>query len=102
MENVVKVVFEKVELRNGDVVVRLIAFEADPDTGAMSVHDILETDLGNEAGIRWLALKAEIDYPAAEVTFKEGRTLADFDTGRARKLASRIERVIAQLEVEAY
>jgi hypothetical protein len=96
---VTKVIFTKEEPRVGETVVRLIAFESDPDTGALSVHDILETDADNEAGIRWLADKAVYEFTDAEIVFPQARTVDDFDTGRFRKMQSKIIRAIQQLEV---
>lgn len=102
MDNVKRVVFTKTELSKGVVIVRLAALESDAETGAMCVCDILETYADNEAGIRWFAKKVETDYPAAEVFFAHDRTVESFDTGRARKMASKIVRAIDQLEVESY
>jgi hypothetical protein len=96
---VTKVIFTKEEPRVGETVVRLIAFESDPDTGALSVHDILETDADNAAGIRWLADKAVYEFTDAEIVFPQDRTVDDFDTGRTRKMQSKIVRAVQQLEV---
>jgi hypothetical protein len=96
---VTKVIFTKEEPRVGETVVRLIAFETDPDTGALSVHDILETDADSAGGIRWLVDKAVNEFTDAEVVFPGDRTVDDFDTGRAIKMESRLIRAIQQLTI---
>jgi hypothetical protein len=96
---VTKVIFTKEEPRVGETVVRLIAFESDPDTGVLSMHDILETDADNAATIRWLADKAVNEFTDAEIVFPQDRTVDDFDTGRSRRMQSKIIRAIQQLEV---
>ncbi len=90
------VVFERVN----ETVVRMIAFETDADTGARSVADIYESG-GSDSDYSVIA-RIAADYTERSDTdveyfaYQDGaqRKLEDFDTGRARKLQSKIQKMI--------
>lgn len=101
------VVFETYEKHTGTIV-RLIAFGEDADTGAKYVADILEFDYANDAGKRWV-MRVAADYTESSDTSVEyffrmmpknafdTATNIEFDkidTGRARKLQSRLVKAI--------
>lgn len=106
MTNIVKVVFEKVELRNAVTVVRLVSFRGDEETGAICVYDILEADLDNPRGIEWIAKTGARDYEGVPMFVRNElgkyQALEQFDTGRARKLESKLVRAISQATVQEY
>lgn len=108
---------KSVQFENTGTAIRMIAFFHDPELdGARSVLDILEAELDNTAGIRWIARVAaeyttvignDTEYffydRSVDVGYGEGwprYTLDDINTGRARKLQSRIERMIDLLPLE--
>jgi len=99
----------------GGAVIRLIAFETDEDTGARSVADIVEFDYDNESGKKWVTRLAaeytensatDVEYfiratetPAGGIS-GENIALDDIDTGRARKLQSRLVKAIDSVVAE--
>jgi hypothetical protein len=97
MINIVSVLVHKIVEECDVPVVRVIVFEADED--GTSVLDILEADLDNEQGVRWIA-EAAANYGLPilmEGASGERVNLDDIDTGRARKTASRIVRALEKL-----
>ena len=105
--------FETFNTVNGPTV-RMISFEHDEVTGARSVYDIMEAD--HAAGIAWLAQVAaeystlsdtEVEYFLQGRTDVVGgglykRTLAEADTGRARKLQSKLVNAVNAMIEELY
>lgn len=101
MQDVSTVRFEKIELRDGREVVRLIAFERSVE-GYTSVYDILEVDADRVNGLRWLAEMAVVEYEVEDIAFHEQgvtRTVDDYDTGKTRKMQSKIVRVLEKMKV---
>jgi hypothetical protein len=106
--NIRNVTFEFFASRNV-VVVRMIAFNTDPLTGARCVEDIMEVDFDGRGGPEWLADRAA-EYTTAsdtdvlytfrlQPTTEEGKmfiaaALGTIDTGKTRKLNKQILRAI--------
>lgn len=98
MNDIVLVVVHKLVDHKGVPVVRVIAFDAADEDGR-SVHDILEANLDSPRGLRWLAAEAErygatvLMQNAADIQI----SLDMFDTGRARKVSSRVLRALEMM-----
>ena len=92
MTNGYELIIERV---NADTV-RLIAFDTDEDTGARSVVDIIEAQ--GEKQFKWLSCIHEYNptWTNCEENYISDRH-DDVDYGRAKKLSSRIMKVIQQL-----
>ncbi len=98
MVDIVQVLVHKLADHRNVPVVRVIAFESYDDSGGRQVFDILEANQDNPHGMRWLAQMAE-NYGAPVVMENdEGtRPLDEIDTGRARKVSSRVLRALETL-----
>lgn len=98
MIDIVLVLVHKLVDHKGVPVVRVVAFEAYDDSGARQVYDILEANQDSPNGLRWLAQMTE-NYGAPVVMENdEGtRPLDEIDTGRARKVSSRVLRALETL-----
>ena len=79
--------------------IRLIAFEKDEDSGALSVFDIIEV-FDDPKGHKTLAQYAEeFGFDNDDVTVKigGGKSLTDIDFGRAKKTTSRAIKLMEQM-----
>lgn len=98
MNKIVLVLVHKLVDGKGVPVVRVIAFDAVDEDGR-SVVDILEANLDCPRGLRWLAVEAE-RYGAPVVMQNADDiqiSLDMFDTGRARKISSRVLRALEMM-----
>ena len=102
-DNVRDVAFERVESAYSNTtkpVVRMIAFNTNPETGARSVEDIFEQ--GSADGDYNYIAKLAADYELnsnTPVTYSvhNGTSLSEFDLGKARKLQSKIIKMLEQM-----
>ena len=95
MIDIVQVLVHKLVNHSGVPVVRVIAFEAYDDSGARQVYDILEANQDSPSGLRWLAQMTEnYGAPVALETDSGTCALDEFETGRARKVSSRVLRAL--------
>ena len=98
-DTVREVAFERVNANT----VRVIAFDTCEETGAKSVADIIESG-GADVDFRWIS-RVAADYAERSETSVEFYSwkncektpLEAFDTGKARKLQSKIQRMIPQV-----
>ena len=95
--------FEKAADNTGPMI-RMIVLETCADTGASSVRDIIEMDVNNARDVKYVCHLAAnyAETSAVPVTYTTGHganqyTLDDVDTGRARKLSSKLQKMLAQL-----
>ena len=84
--------------------IRMIVMQTLPENGASCVCDIIEVDVNNTAGVKYVCHLAAnyAETSPATVTYTTGHganqyTLDDVDTGRARKLSSKLQKMLAQL-----
>jgi hypothetical protein len=93
------VAFERID----ETLIRMIAFETDEDTGARSVADIYVSG-SRDKDYAFIA-RIAADYTNQSNTdveyfgYVDGKQvpMAEFDTGRARKLQSKIQRMIQEI-----
>jgi hypothetical protein len=113
--NVRKVVFEFFTDRSTALpVVRMISFDTDADTGAMSVEDIMEANMDNGTGVQWVA-RVAAEYTTlsdtdVEYTFRTEPTdsmaptdyvpLAEINTGKTRLLQNQIFRAMTVVSAQ--